>query len=206
MKAILLFCVFFLFSCSRGHEVLYPMVEPRVVKVFVDSTFGVDEVDQIEDALERWNYTLNGVITFQLESRSLMMEQSLLGQIVERGDYIVFSITSAQSTVSDTISYKDGKEVRSRTLAYCDKIGGHYVYLLMDRLSLSNMRWVMMHEIGHLLGVEHQADGLMYRYYRGNNYRCVDYRTLEQVARAQKINLSQLRGCSSDLSSSDEGQ
>lgn len=206
MKAILVLCMFFLLSCARGHEASYPVMEPRVVKVFVDATFGIDEVDQIEDAIERWNYTLNGVLTLQLENRSLMMEQSLLAEIVGRGDYVVFSITSSQSAVADTITYKDGKELRARTLAYCDKIGGHYVYLLMDRLSLSNVRWVMMHEIGHLLGAEHQSDGLMYRYYRGNNYRCVDHRTLEQISRAQRITLSRLRGCSSDLSSSDEGQ
>jgi hypothetical protein len=206
MKAILFFCMFLLCSCARGHEVFYPVTSPRVVKVYVDVTFGIDEVDQIGDALGRWNETLNGALILRLENRSIMMEQSLLTEIVGRGDYIIFSITSSQSVVADTVTYKDGKELRARTLAYCDQVGGHYVYLLMDRLSLENIRWVMMHEIGHLLGAEHQEDGLMYRYYRGNNYRCVDRHTLEQVSRAQKINLSQLRGCSSDVSSLDEGK
>jgi hypothetical protein len=206
MKALLVCCIFLLFSCTQGHEVLYPVTSPRVVKVYVDATFGIDEVVQIEDALVQWNDTLNGSLTLKLENRSIMMEQSLLTEIVGNGDYIIFSITSSQSTVADTVTYQDGKELRANTLAYCDKVGGHYVYLLMDRLSLSNIRWVMMHEIGHLLGAEHQEDGLMYRYYRGNNYRCVDHHTLEQVSRAQRINLSQLRGCVSDLSSLDEGQ
>src|SRR5207253_9723328 len=53
--------------------------------------------------------------------------------------------------------------------------GGGLVIVYLDRLGNRDLGGVMLHELGHALGLGHDANGrLMSAHYSGNNQRCID--------------------------------
>ena len=166
-------------------------VPRRVVRIWIDTNFGQGDLVSIEDALNQWSYALHGYLEFKIESTSFDMEDDVLRRVAAGEGWVFLKIDST----NEMVGHQD--HGRSKVLAFTEKIGGNHLYVVRDRIRNDFMTGIIMHEIGHLLGAEHQngEDNLMYPSFRLNNSRCIDKSTLEQVARYQNLPMAGLNYC-----------
>lgn len=81
---------------------------------------------------------------------------------------------------------------RKNAIAWANRIGGNRIYVVRSRLR-GNLKEVMMHEIGHLVGLEH-GEGLMYWMY-GSSYGCIDKETMRRVGEILGVGVDRLNYC-----------
>lgn len=172
----------------------YSVLPLRVYHVWVDKTFSVEDRRCILDAVNQWNYSLNGYVKIEVESYSFDMEVSIIERVMRGDGWIVLKIESRNPLVVA----RDGAPVRGvqyYTLAWVNKIGGYKMYMVRDRICQECVTGVALHEIGHLLGAEHDSVLLMQPHYNGAEYRCVDYLAVKRVAVYQHLDVSKLNYC-----------
>jgi hypothetical protein len=185
-----------LISCSplgTGGEFVYvksPVmgVMKRRIPIWIDKNFGQADRVEIQSAIDQWQFALNGYVDIQIESVSFDMQEDAIRWALRSDGWIIMKIDSGNPIVLD----KPGR----KTLAFTDKIGGNYLYLIRDRVEEGMIRGIMMHEIGHLLGAADNNDGnLMDGKFSLANERCIDLETVKEVARYQELEVGQLNYC-----------
>ena len=145
----------------------------------------------IDDAINQWNYALNGYIRLRIVSTKLDMEPEILKDVYKQNGYMVLKVNSDTPFVP---SMKGG-----RILAWVDYIGiGHKLFIVRDRIeNTTELRELAMHEIAHLLGAEHIDDkpSLMQSEYFHINAQCIDEHTMKEVAVYQYIPFRSVNYC-----------
>jgi hypothetical protein len=183
---------------SHGHHFVYigetsrQEVAERIIPIWVDRNFGDSDRIAIADAIDQWNYALNGFIQLKIVSWEMEMNDSELKEINQKKGWVLFKITSHNLMVEKKEHGRKNYFIR----AFVDTTGGKYLYVVRDRDRNEEIMGLVMHEIGHLLGAEHQNDGgLMTEMYEPDNCLCIDLGTIQQVARAQRLKIDQLNYC-----------
>lgn len=172
----------------------YSVAPLKVYKVWVDKTFSSEDRASILDAINQWNYSLNGYVLIVVESYDFDMEMDVIRTVMRGGGWIVLKIESS----SPLVGAKDGPPVGGKqyyTLAWVNKIGGYKMYMVRDRVCTECVTGVALHEIGHLLGSEHDDVLLMQPHYNWAEYRCVDYAAVKRVAAYQHLDVGRLNYC-----------
>ena len=180
LLALLLLCC----GCSPIYSRVYavrtePIEPPRVIPVWVDTRFAPGHVREIDRAVEQWNWTLNGYVVLRVVDIEFNGELDKLKEQHELGGYLVRWTTSRAMAVRD--------DAGEETLGYADSVGGHNLWLVMDRVRRADVAGVTAHELGHLLGVDHGA-GIMAAAYDRHGVLCVDKGTAAkaELALAQR--------------------
>lgn len=161
---------------------------PQIYSVYLDARFDTYDRLAIRQALSQWNYVFNGYAAFVVVDEHFDMEKdgaiAILQQSQGSSSFFIFDITSGNPMVTAEDQALDKEHPGWRALAFVPHLGGHYVYLVRDRLEDSQITPVCLHELAHTFGAVHTADGigLMSVPYDGRQYRCVDYHTMQQVA------------------------
>jgi hypothetical protein len=198
MKKFWLSCLILFCSCVPLHAYNFtyinsphPMVMGRVQKVYVDNAFGNDIVS-IQDALNQWQYALHGYIIFDMQVVDVVHGSLEPMKDANAGKAWIFLKIDSNNAL---VSFQDRTEFRA--FAFVEKIGGNTMYVVRDRINDGNVRGLVMHEVGHLLGAEHRKgqDNLMNPFYYDYDTQCVDKLTLEQVAKYQHIPIDNMNYC-----------
>lgn len=158
----------------------------RVIPVWIDGNFDAMDKEDIGWAISQWNYALNGEIVIEVEDINFDMDVKVLGEVKSRGGWVILKIDRKSKLIMDEYGYM--------TLAFVNDIGGNEMYIVRDRI-LDGLGHVAMHEMGHLLGAEHDGGYLMQPHYSGEIYGCIDYFTMTQVARKQGIVPARMNYC-----------
>jgi hypothetical protein len=130
---------------------------------------------------------MNGHAQFQVISDQFDMQEDILRRARNGTAFLILRIDSSNPIVgpadqgSQQEWHRDGA-VGGYSLGFTPQIGSPIVYLVRDRLQNEDIYYVTLHELGHALGARHDADGLMYRYYRREVWQCVDRLAIRQVA------------------------
>lgn len=183
-------------GCSSHHHALsgytytvHPGVESgEEMRVYVDVDFGDFDRMEIKKGIDAWNYGMNGVVKMRVVMWNFDMEEDVLRAAL-RGEVVVMMKIRGDSQLIR--EGKDGKVV----LAFCDKVGGHFIYVVRNRIENEDMRGIVMHEFGHIMGSFHTAHGLMQAGYEREEYLCIDRFTMTEVAKFRGIELSRLNWC-----------
>lgn len=185
--------IFGLMSCQPREGLKYYINTPMGMGVFiksyaiyVDKDFGEADRLEIAKAVEQWNHALNGQIRLDIVSFDFRMEPSILKEKADA--WFILKIHSDSN-------FKPKEEPEAPTLAFADKIGGHLIYMIRDRIRNEDMKGIVMHEIGHLFGSDHVGTRLMYKHYQRSQYNCVDYDSIQSVASAQHLEPAGLNYC-----------
>lgn len=169
-----------------------------IYPVYIDKDYG--EADQIEiaNALDQWNYVLNGHAKFVIVSTTFDMDPSVLHDVISGRAFAILKITSHNPMVvtADHVVTDNEHLTRSYSLGFTPDVGVHTVYLVRDRIPSNEMvRGLMMHELGHALGAVHHPGGLMNPRYDAEMFQCVDYDTAVDVAKYNNWKVDTLNYC-----------
>jgi len=162
----------------------------RVISIWVDKNFGSADLLAIDDAVGHWNYVLNGYIVLKIVDLQFDMEPSKIKEALSSDGWIFLKIDSKKADFIPK-SNIDGNYV----IGFCDMLSGHYMYLVRDRLLNGDITGVTMHEIGHLLGVDHVGDRLMNATFSQLGGQCIDYETVMSMASHNGIPADRLNYC-----------
>ncbi len=74
--------------------------------------------------------------------------------------------------------------------------GGGLILVYADRLGGARLDLVMLHELAHALGLQHNSGGyLMSADFSRAHYACIDRRTVEALAALRHLPLNELNWC-----------
>lgn len=154
----------------------------REIPIWIDRDFGNSDLIAIDDAINKWNYVLNGHIHLYIIDINFYTDPAKISEQQKLNGWIILKTNHNHNDVK-------------KAIGFVDKINGNYIYLVRERLTNEDIFGVMLHEIAHLLGAKHNSQGLMYKEYNRTKYQCVDFDTMEEVADAQNLSIKDLNYC-----------
>lgn len=161
----------------------------RVIPIWIDKNFGEADKVAIDDAINQWNYAMNGYVVLKVVDTQFDMEVPKIVEQVNKGGWLFMKIDSSNKMIPDQ------KEKGYWTIGFTERLGGNHMYLVRDRLQNQDIFGVTLHEIGHLMGADHVGTRLMYPHYSRAGFQCIDYDTIKAVAKWQKLDANQLNYC-----------
>jgi len=163
---------------ERYHYLNQPIILNKAIKVpiIIDIKFTHIEAEEIEAGIREWNRALNGYLTLEVEGKDFDMEIWKIELIIKEGGYLIMKIDSTSLLLRERLGEK--------VLGFTDAIGGNKLYLVTDNImTAEQLRGVILHELGHLLGARHTGYGLMEEHYGARGFSCIDAIAAEGVAK-----------------------
>ena len=142
----------------------------------------------IDNAINSWNYALNGMIRLQVVSTNFDMGPSEIREVMKEG-LAILKINGNSGMIPQA---HEGTQI----LAFTNQLGGHLIFVIHDRFEdEQKLEEVMRHEISHALGAKHLTGGLMNPLFDRDHYQCIDQETAEAVAKFQGIEVNRMNWC-----------
>jgi Matrixin len=153
---------------------------PEIVALIVAETFSLHERAKILRGVNEWNVALNGFVRFEIMSN---------GNHATTGANLHWTITSQQGGQNSDTPTTLG--------ATYPAVGiGGLMVIHVGRIGRRDLGGVVMHELGHVLGLGHNPKGgLMAAHYHPTSQQCIDRATVEAVAAKRGLPAASLNWC-----------
>jgi predicted Zn-dependent protease len=182
--------VFRLGAYTYTHNTNYADHPVKYIPIWIDKNFGEADRVSIDNAVNQWNYSLNGYIILKVVDYDFDMEMSKVAEQQKDGGWLVLKVDEHNSAIHDN------KTAGLLTLGTSNSDKG-YLYIIRDRLTNDDIEGISMHEMGHLLSDPSHSptEGLMYYEYSRAMYQCVDYAAIERVSKKYDIPIKNMNYC-----------
>ena len=147
----------------------------EIIALRLSGPFGLGDRARIFRAVNEWNVALNGFVRFEIVPEGGPPTGGKSWTILASND----NAPAARSALAFTYATPSG--------------GLMAVYL--DRIGNRDLGGVVMHELGHVLGLGHDSGGLMATHYHPTAQQCVDKAAVQAVAAKRSLPLGQLNWC-----------
>jgi hypothetical protein len=156
----------------------------EIVPLRLKGSFTPGERAKILRAVNEWNVALNGFVRFMI--------------VEDSGP----SVANARQSRPWSIMAAEGIAPRvapgpTIALAHTQPLpgSGGLMIVYVDRIGTRDLGSVVLHELGHVLGVGHGERGLMAAHYHPADQQCVDKATIAAVAAKRRLAVDQLNWC-----------
>jgi hypothetical protein len=161
----------------------------ETVTLRIAGPFDLDDRARILRAVNEWNVALNGFV------RLAIVDDSAPG--ASQRQPRPWTIMTAngigpRATPGSTIALAHTQAVPGT---------GGLMIVYRDRIGMRDLGSVIMHELGHVLGLGHGPKGLMAAHYHPTDQQCVDKATIADVAAQRRLPISQLNWCHANVQS-----
>lgn len=170
------------------HQPVYDGPPVREIPIWIDMNFGEADKVEIDNAINAWNFAMNGYVKLKVVDTKFDMEIPKIVEQVNKGGWLFLKVDSTNKLVPTN-------DKGYWTIGFCEQVGGHHLYLVRDRLQNQDVYGVTLHEIGHLMGSGHTGQRLMYPHYSRARFQCIDYDTMVKVSSFFDLELGKLNYC-----------
>jgi len=183
------------FAGYTNHSSPPAKVVTAVLPVYIDKDFTFAEKEEIHMAFYEWNKALNGYARFNIVSNDFSgkYESPELDAMNVTGQgIIVYRMTSDNPVIQ-------AADDSGRMLAFVPDLGSHEVFVVADRIGTRKLSLIMMHELGHDLGLTH--DDIEYTLmfpYAERQPPCIDKITMLRIATRFDFDINHLNYCELD--------
>ena len=162
----------------------------EIVPLRIKGSFTAGDRAKILRAVNEWNVALNGFVRFTIVEDS--------------------GVSAANASPSRPWSIMAAQGVSPRivpgptiALAHTQPLpgAGGLMIVYVDRIGTRDLGSVVMHELGHVLGVGHGEKGLMAAHYHPSDQQCVDKAAVAAVAAKRRLPMNQLNWCEVNVAS-----
>lgn len=172
--------------------------QPRQVEVIpvrIDTGFTDADRATIEHAVAEWNHVLNGHVRLEI------------GEAFNAGPTPTPYVPKDPKTwfigrVGGPGGFESGQGIKknpfSRALAQTHELanGGQLVLVFSDRVGQRDLNGILLHEMGHALGLGHDGKGqLMHAHYASSRQQCVDRAAVQALASSRGLPFGELNWC-----------
>lgn len=148
----------------------------EVLSVRIDAGFDAYERAKILRAVNEWNHVLNGHARFEIVETNARY-QVLAVNGGQANSPAGLRIRSVLATVVGT------SDARKAALVFVDRLGNR------------DLKALMLHEFGHILGLPHATEGVMSPEYDLVQWRCIGRTSAAALAARRGLPLTQLNWC-----------
>jgi hypothetical protein len=153
---------------------------PRVISLSLEGQFTAAERANILRAIEEWNHALNGFIRLDIVAPGSV-----------RG---IWSIRAEKGGTPQAPNPTAGQPLSSTTAGFLSSGGEMLIYV--DRIGTRDLRGIVLHELGHVLGLAHDPTGnLMSARYLPSTEQCIDKPTADMIAARHNLPMAALNWC-----------
>jgi hypothetical protein len=161
----------------------------EIIGLRIDQDFTADEHQKILNAVVVWNYVLNSYIRFEVDRTPFGAPETAAHEATEKDSDWIISRDNASRASS-------GARTRELAETMNMPVGGGIVNVNPNNLKNLSLENVMLHELGHVLGLPHNPRSrLMSTEYVLDQQGCVDKVTVEMLAKLKNILVSELNWC-----------
>jgi hypothetical protein len=160
----------------------------EIVPLRIKGSFTPGDRAKILRAVNEWNVALNGFVRFTIVEDSGMAAANVRPSRP-------WSIMAAEGIAPRVVP---GPTI---ALAHTQPLpgSGGLMIVYVDRIGTRDLGSVVMHELGHVLGVGHGERGLMAAHYHPTDQQCVDKATIAAVAAGRRLAVDRLNWCETNV-------
>jgi hypothetical protein len=160
----------------------------EIIPLRINGPFEPYDRAKILRAVNEWNVALNGFVRFE---------------IVPDGGAAAVAGSRARSwtIVASHGNPPTSAAVSALAFTYAIPNAGGLMAVYVDHIGNRDLGGVLMHELGHVLGLGHDKDGLMATHYHPTAQQCVDKAAVQAVAAKRRLPANQLNWCEPNVAS-----
>jgi hypothetical protein len=168
----------------------------ETIPVRIDTGFSASDRATIERSLAEWNHVLNGHVRLEIAEAFNAGPTPTPYVAKDPKTWFIGKVNGNGPGIESGHGIKKG--AFSRALAQTHELanGGQLVLVFADRLGNRDLNGILLHEMGHALGLGHDSRGaLMQAHYHSTKQQCVDRAAVYSLAAQRRLPFDELNWC-----------